>query len=68
MLATIRARPQGISQSALYRAHRDLEKREFETLLEALEMQRLIHAFQAQTGKPGRQPVVYFPGPPKDTA
>jgi hypothetical protein len=65
VLATIRAHPKGIMLSALYRAHRDLAKREFEDLLAALQMQRYVHPVEAKTAK-GRAPVVYFPGAPTE--
>jgi hypothetical protein len=66
VLATIRVHRQGITQAGLYRAHRDLDKREFETVTEALEMQGLIHSAEMRTpGKAGRPPVVYYPGAPK---
>jgi hypothetical protein len=66
VLGTIRCCPAGIMLSALYRAHRDLDKREFEGLLDALEMQRLIHRIETPTGKPGRVPAVYLPGSERD--
>ena len=65
---TIRAHPKGIMLSALYRAHRDLAQREFDEVLGALETQQLVHSVEAKTGKPGRTPVVYFPGPPPELA
>jgi hypothetical protein len=66
VLGTIRAHPKGITQYGLYRAHRDLDKREFENVTEALEMQRLAHSVEMRMpGKAGRVPVVYFPGGPK---
>jgi hypothetical protein len=68
VLATIRAKPSGIMLSALYRAHRDLAQREFDEVLGALDTQRLIHRIETPTGKPGRVPAVYFPGPPRDEA
>jgi hypothetical protein len=65
VLATIRAHPRGIGKSALYRAHRDLQGREFEDVLAALELQRLVHKAEAKVpGKAGPIPMVYFPGPP----
>jgi Protein of unknown function (DUF3987)/Toprim-like len=66
VLATIRAKPEGIMLSALYRAHRDLQGREFDDVLDALERQRLIHGVEAKTGARGRPPVMYFPGPPSE--
>jgi hypothetical protein len=67
VLATIQTRPQGIAQAALYRAHRDLDQREFEMVASALEMQHLAHSVEMRTpGKPGRAPLIYFPGPPKE--
>ena len=68
VLGTIRAHPKGIMLSALYRAHRDLGQREFDEVLGALDTQRLIHSVQVQTGKAGRPPVVYFPGPPTEAS
>jgi hypothetical protein len=64
VLRTIRAHPKGIMLSTLYRAHRDLAQREFDDVLGALETQQLAHRVDAKTGKIGRAPVVYFPGPP----
>jgi len=66
VLATIRAKPKGIMLSALYRAHRDLQGREFDDVLDALERQRLAHSVEARVSKSGRTPFVYFPGPPAD--
>ena len=69
VLATIRAHPGGITQYGLYRAHRDLDKREFENVTDALEMQQLIHSIEmAAPGKKGRVPVNWYPGAPKDGA
>lgn len=68
VLASIRAHPQGVMVATLYRAHRDLDKREFENILDALKLQQLAHPVEGTTGKPGRPPLVYFPGPPKDGA
>jgi hypothetical protein len=69
VLATIRAHPKGIMLSALYRAHRDLQGREFDDVLDALERQRLVHSVEVKVpGKAGRPPVMYFPGPPADEA
>lgn len=63
VLTTIRTHPQGISQSGLYRAHRDLDGREFSNVIEALEMQHLAYAVETRTpGKAGRTPVMYFAG------
>lgn len=67
VLGTLRAHPRGIMLSALYRAHRDLDKHEFENVAEALEMQHLAHSVEMRTpGKAGRPPVIYFPGPQKE--
>jgi hypothetical protein len=67
VLATIRAKPKGLMLSALYRAHRDLQGREFDDVLDALERQRLVHSVEVKVpGKTGRPPVMYFPGPPAD--
>jgi len=68
VLGTIRAHPNGVILSALYRAHRDLAQREFEEVLGALETQHLAHRVEANTGKPGRPPVVYLPGAPTEPA
>jgi hypothetical protein len=67
VLGTIRANPKGITQYGLYRAHRDLDKREYENVTDALEMQELIHSVELPTpGKKGRVPVTWYPGAPRD--
>lgn len=68
VLATIRTHPAGLMLSALYRAHRDLAQREFDEVLGALNTQRLVHHVETPSNKPGRPPVVYFPGPARDEA
>jgi len=66
VLKTILANPKGISLAKLYRTHRDLDKRDFVNVLDALVMQRLIHTppTDRAAGQVGRIPVVYYPGPP----
>jgi len=67
VLATIRTKPNGVMLSALYRAHRDLQGREFDDVLDALKRQRLVYCVDAKVpGKTGPAPVVYFPGPPAE--
>jgi putative DNA primase/helicase len=68
VLGTIRAKPKGITLSSLYLAHRDLKGREFEEVVGALETQHLIYRVEAKTGKPGRTPIVFFPGAPTEPA
>jgi hypothetical protein len=68
VLGTISTHKNGMIASGLYRAHRDLDRREFENITEALEMQGLIHSVETTPtpGKLGRPPKIYFPGAAKE--
>ena len=71
LLATVRAHPNGITLSALYRAHRNLRKRDFDELLDALETQEQIERIQLQghNGQRGRPPTIikWRPGAGKNS-
>jgi hypothetical protein len=60
VMSTVDARPLGIQLSALYRAHRGLRKREFDEVLDALEVQRRIKRVPAPSGG-HRPPTVIYP-------
>ncbi|MCH8853614.1 MAG: hypothetical protein IID41_13325, partial [Planctomycetes bacterium] len=59
--ASVEGRVKGIQLSELYMKHRSLRKRDFEQVLEALEIQHRIERVQISTGRPGRTPVVVYP-------
>jgi putative DNA primase/helicase len=62
VLATVRSHPEGVARGLLFRLHRGLKGREFEEVVGDLEQQGLIHQRKV-SGKAGRAPVVYRPGP-----
>lgn len=68
VLGTIRKHPEGVSRSALFRAHRALRGREFDEVLTALEQQGFAHVVVVRTGKAGATPTVYRPGPAPEEA
>jgi hypothetical protein len=59
VMSTVDARPLGIQLSALYRAHRGLRKREFDEVLDALEVQRRIKRVPAPSGGHRPPTVIY---------
>ena len=62
VLSIIRAHPQGIKLSDLYRKRRNLKKRDFEGVLTALEAQEEIYRRQPEaTGDRGRPPAIFYP-------
>jgi hypothetical protein len=69
VMATVRARPDGIKLSTLYRAHRGIRKRDFDEILEALALQDRIKRETPATGR-HRPPTVIYPwaSAPKDLA
>lgn len=58
--ATVRRREGGISQSELYRRHRQLRKREFDEILQALETQDVIRRVAPDRDALGRPPVMFY--------
>lgn len=59
LLATIAQRPSGMKLSDVYVRHRQLKKRDFDELLQALETQALIERVPAQQDGRGRPPAIY---------
>lgn len=57
---TIQQRP-GVSVSLLYRTHRRLRKREFDEILDALDLQGRIRIEAQPTSTPGRPPRLVYP-------
>ena len=60
VLQTIQQRP-GVSVSLLYRTHRRLRKREFDEILEALDLQGRIRIETQPTSTHGRPPRLVYP-------
>jgi hypothetical protein len=58
--ATVRHAADGISQSALYRRHRQLRKRDFDEILQALETQDVIRRVTPERDALGRPPVMFY--------
>lgn len=63
VLSIIRANPNGIALSKLYRKRRNLKKRDLDDVLAALETQEEIdrHQPEAAPGDKGRRPAVFYP-------
>lgn len=59
VLATIRARPEGIARRPLYRAHRGLNSREFDEVCLALDQQGYIEETEIRGTKGGNPTFVY---------
>jgi hypothetical protein len=64
VLATVRAHPNGLQISTLYRAHRNLKERDLIDVLSALTTQELIRQVATEDGRRGRPPVVIYPVEP----
>lgn len=61
---TVRARPNGIKLQDLYRRHRNLRKRDFDEILDALETQEVVRGLREE-GARGRPAMIYYPNAPR---